>query len=237
MLYNIVLASSIYHHGHTHLLRPGSSVLCPWKSLLHFQGWGQCPFSIHPWSICHPTCTCYVIIQWCVCLLGDTESSMTVGLCLVNAFILHITAQYVFVLCKMLSDSVIFIKSPISTLALMLIVGTDVLGFSPIGIFHLSAHAAWLILFLQCDPDTCLLRVSQQLHTSWPLAFRCLHSLAPKYFFSFIHHCRPSWGLPCSSAGKESCSAGDSGWIPGSGRSSGEGIGYSLQYSWASLVD
>lgn len=93
---------------------------------------------------------------------------MTVGLglCLVNAFILHITAQYVFVLCKMLSDSVIFIKSPISTLALMLVVGTDVPGFSPIGIFHLSAHAAWLILFLLCDPDTCLLRVSQQLHTS-----------------------------------------------------------------------
>ena len=28
----------------------------------------------------------------------------------------------------------------------------------------------------------------------------------------------------------------DPGSIPGSGRSSGEGIGYSLQYSWASLV-
>ena len=26
------------------------------------------------------------------------------------------------------------------------------------------------------------------------------------------------------------------GWIPGSGRSAGEGIGYPLQYSWASLV-
>ena len=30
--------------------------------------------------------------------------------------------------------------------------------------------------------------------------------------------------------------AGDPGSIPGSGRSSGEGIGYPLQYSWASLV-
>ena len=30
---------------------------------------------------------------------------------------------------------------------------------------------------------------------------------------------------------------GDSGSIPGSGRSAGEGIGYPLQYSWASLVD
>ena len=32
------------------------------------------------------------------------------------------------------------------------------------------------------------------------------------------------------------CNAGDPGVIPGSGRSPGEGIGYPLQYSWASLV-
>ena len=44
-------------------------------------------------------------------------------------------------------------------------------------------------------------------------------------------------GLPCSLAGKESaCNAGDPGSIPGSGRSPGEGIGYSFQYSWASLM-
>ena len=44
-------------------------------------------------------------------------------------------------------------------------------------------------------------------------------------------------GFPDSSVGKEStCKAGDGGWIPGSGRSPGEGIGYALQYSWASLV-
>ena len=30
---------------------------------------------------------------------------------------------------------------------------------------------------------------------------------------------------------------GEPGWIPGSGRSAGEGIGYPLQYSWAFLVD
>ena len=37
--------------------------------------------------------------------------------------------------------------------------------------------------------------------------------------------------------GKESaCNAGDPSLIPGSGRSPGEGIGYPLQYSWASLV-
>ena len=44
-------------------------------------------------------------------------------------------------------------------------------------------------------------------------------------------------GFPGSSAGKESaCSARDPGSIPGSGRSSGEGIGCLLQCSWASLV-
>ena len=44
-------------------------------------------------------------------------------------------------------------------------------------------------------------------------------------------------GFPGSSAGKQSaCNAGDPGSIPGSGRSPGEGIGYPLQHSWASLV-
>ena len=44
-------------------------------------------------------------------------------------------------------------------------------------------------------------------------------------------------GFHDSSVGKESaCTAGDPGLIPGSGRSLGEGIGYPLQYSWASPV-
>ena len=39
-------------------------------------------------------------------------------------------------------------------------------------------------------------------------------------------------GFPHSSVGKEStCNAGDPSSIPGSGRSTGEGKGYSLQYS------
>ena len=43
--------------------------------------------------------------------------------------------------------------------------------------------------------------------------------------------------LSDSSVGKESaCNAGDPGSIPWFGRSTGEGIGYLLQYSWASLV-
>ena len=50
------------------------------------------------------------------------------------------------------------------------------------------------------------------------------------------HYCGV-WGFPDSSGGKESaCNAGDPSSIPESGRSGGEGIGYPLQYSWASLV-
>ena len=44
-------------------------------------------------------------------------------------------------------------------------------------------------------------------------------------------------GFAGSSADKESaCNAGDTGSIPESGRSAGEGIGNPHQYSWASLV-
>ena len=42
-------------------------------------------------------------------------------------------------------------------------------------------------------------------------------------------------GFPAGSVDKESaCNAGDPGSIPGLERSPGEGIGYPLQYSWAS---
>ena len=47
------------------------------------------------------------------------------------------------------------------------------------------------------------------------------------------------WGFPSSSAGKKKksiCNAGDPSLIPGSGRSTGEEMGYPLQCSWASLV-
>ena len=44
-------------------------------------------------------------------------------------------------------------------------------------------------------------------------------------------------GFLGTSAGKESaCNAGDPSSVPGSGRSSGDRIGYPHQYSWASLV-
>ena len=45
------------------------------------------------------------------------------------------------------------------------------------------------------------------------------------------------WGFPGSLAGKEStCNVGNPCLIPGSGRSTGEGISYPLKYSWASQV-
>ena len=49
-----------------------------------------------------------------------------------------------------------------------------------------------------------------------------------------LHLCIP---LAHNSVGKEStCSAGDPSSIPELGRCPGDGIGYPLQYSWASLV-
>ena len=46
-----------------------------------------------------------------------------------------------------------------------------------------------------------------------------------------------SRGFPDGSVGKESaCNAGDPSLIPGLGRSPGEGVGYPLRSSWASLV-
>ena len=54
---------------------------------------------------------------------------------------------------------------------------------------------------------------------------------------SEIHLTNIYKGVPHSLVGKEfACNAGNPGLIPGSGRSAGEGIGYPLQYSWASLV-
>ena len=54
---------------------------------------------------------------------------------------------------------------------------------------------------------------------------------------SFLYSPTFTFSFPSSSVGKESaCNAVDPGSIPGTGRSAGEGIGYPLQYSWASPV-
>ena len=55
--------------------------------------------------------------------------------------------------------------------------------------------------------------------------------------FVFFHPSFSGMGFLDSSIGKESaCNEGYSGSIPVLGRSSGEGIGYPLQYSWSSFV-
>ena len=54
-----------------------------------------------------------------------------------------------------------------------------------------------------------------------------MSSIGKDFYISVLH----------SSVGKEfTCNAGDPGSILGSGKSTGEGIGYLLQYTWASFV-
>ena len=54
---------------------------------------------------------------------------------------------------------------------------------------------------------------------------------------SFVSIHNKSFLIPDSSVGKEfACNAGEPGFILGFGRSTGEGIGYPLQYSWTSPV-
>ena len=76
-----------------------------------------------------------------------------------------------------------------------------------------------------------------------PLQYSCLENSMD----CILHGVTKSWtrlsnfhfflGFHYSSVGTEyTCNAGDPGLIPGSGRSTGEGIGYPLQYSWTSLV-
>ena len=78
------------------------------------------------------------------------------------------------------------------------------------------------------------LRVHQQEHQRSLLTWG-LHS--NHTWVSFMCVLQHSMGFPDSSVGKEStCNAGDPSLITGSGRSAGEGIGYPLQYSWASLL-
>ena len=61
-------------------------------------------------------------------------------------------------------------------------------------------------------------------------------STLPHYIKS-LHYFNSLRVFPGSSAAKETaCNAGHLGLIPGLGQSAGEGIGYPLQYSWASLV-
>ena len=59
-------------------------------------------------------------------------------------------------------------------------------------------------------------------------------AILPVHKMSDVRRAR---GFSNISVGKESaCNAGDPGSIPGSGRSTGKGIAYLLQYSWGSLM-
>ena len=87
------------------------------------------------------------------------------------------------------------------------------------------------------------IRESSKKNLNWK---SCLIHLKVKVTQSFPTLCDPMdhgilWariqGFPHSSVGKEyACIAGEPGLIPGLGRSAGEGIGYPLQFSWASLM-
>ena len=69
----------------------------------------------------------------------------------------------------------------------------------------------------------------------WFWWFLDLWSPCDSYIHTYIHIY--IYDFPGGSDGKASVyNAGDLGSVPGSGRSPGEGIGYPLQYSWASLV-
>ena len=62
--------------------------------------------------------------------------------------------------------------------------------------------------------------------------FLCNKSLNQLIIYTHTYIC-----ISLSSVGKElTCNAGDPGLITGSGRSTGERIGYPHQYYWASLV-
>ena len=69
------------------------------------------------------------------------------------------------------------------------------------------------------------------------ILLECLKGIYLFIQHTFTEHLTYGRGFPDSSVGKEStCNAGESSLIPGLERSTGEGTGYSLQYSWASLV-
>ena len=75
------------------------------------------------------------------------------------------------------------------------------------------------------------------------MSLQALLQLYPTHFdLLFLNFCFISKyfkiSLQTFSVGKESsCNAGDPSSIPGSGRSTGEGIGYPLQCSWTCLMD
>ena len=101
---------------------------------------------------------------------------------------------------------------------------------SPLCIYTTSSFpfiCLWTFRLLPC-PGYCKQCYNEQ-------SGECLFELWFSYGICPVWNCWVIWwfwGFPGSSA---ACNAGDPGLIPGLGNSPGEGIGYPLQYSWASL--
>ena len=99
----------------------------------------------------------------------------------------------------------------------------------------------WTLSAPGAGQSECWLHTAQWLHDAgWAQeagARWCCHGWGRKPVEDMAFGLGFDAGFPNSSVVKESvCNAGDPGLIPGSGRSTGEGVGYPLQYSWASLV-
>ena len=97
-----------------------------------------------------------------------------------------------------------------------------------------------LLLLSPIIPSIRVFSSESALHIRWPKYWSFSFSISPSNEYSGLISFRIDWfdmGFHGSSAGKESaCSSGDSGSIPGSGWSTGEGRGYPLQNSRAFLV-
>ena len=88
-----------------------------------------------------------------------------------------------------------------------------------------SSNLAWEIPWIE-DPGGLQSMELQRVGHDWATERQHRHWLSILYM-----------GFPGNSGGSESaCNVGDPGSIPGSARSTGEGIGYPLQYSWTSLI-
>ena len=114
----------------------------------------------------------------------------------------------------------------------------------------ISFRMDWYLLAVQGTLKSLLQHHSSKASILWSSAFFIVQLSHPyrttgktialtRWEFKKIRQTAPLsiLGFPDSSVGKDSaCNAGDPGSIPGSGRSTGEGIGYPLQCSWVSLV-
>ena len=97
----------------------------------------------------------------------------------------------------------------------------------------ISFRMDWLDLdAVQGTLKSLLLHHSSKASILWCSAFFIVQ-LSHRYMTTGNTIASTKQGLPHSSGGKESaCNAGDTGSIPRSGRSTGEGIGYPVQYTW-----